>query len=85
MEIAVELSLYPLRADYIPPIEAFIARLRSSGRVKVVTNSLSTQLFGEYAEVFELLGREMRATFDETGKAVFAMKVIGPLAQAGGS
>jgi hypothetical protein len=85
MEIAVELSLYPLHADYIPPIEAFIARLKSGGRVKVVTNSLSTQLFGEYAEVFELLGREMRTTFEHTGKAVFAMKVIGPLSPPSGS
>ena len=85
MEIAVELSLYPLHADYIPPIEAFIARLNSAVRVKVVTNSLSTQLFGEYTEIFELLGREMRTTFEENDKAVFAMKVIGPLSPPGGS
>ena len=46
MDIAVELSLYPLNADYIPPIKDFIDRLNAHSQLKVVTNSLSTQGFG---------------------------------------
>ena len=40
MDIAVELSLYPLDADYIPPIQDFIDRLNTHGGLKVVTNSM---------------------------------------------
>ena len=80
MDIAVEISLYPLNAEFIPPIEDFIRRLNAAGRFKVVTNSLSTQVFGRYDEVFAALARELRATFENNAKAVFVMKVIGPLA-----
>ena len=84
MEIAVDMSLYPLATEFIPPIEAFIARLQATRGLKVVTNSLSTQVFGEYAQVMEILTREMRTTFAENDKAVFVMKFVGPLTPAGG-
>lgn len=80
MDIAVELSLYPLNARYIPPIEDFIGRLNADGRLKVVTNSLSTQVFGPYELVMDVLTRELRVTFQNNDKAVFVMKVLGPLA-----
>ena len=60
MEIAVEISLYPLDAAFIPPIQAFIDRLNAAERLKVVTTSLSTQVFGEYEDVLGTLAREMR-------------------------
>jgi len=80
MDIAVELSLYPLNAQYIPPIKDFIDRLNADPRLKVVTNSLSTQVVGPYEAVFEALTRELRVTFENNDKAVFVMKVLGPLA-----
>lgn len=80
MDIAVELSLYPLDADYVPPIQDFIDRLNTHGGLKVVTNSMSTQVFGEYTRVMAALNEELRRTFETNEKAVFAMKVLGPLA-----
>lgn len=86
MEIAVELSLYPLTADFIPTIKDFIDRLNTHPDLRVVTNSLSTQVFGPHARLFEVLQAEIGTTFAERGgaggKAVFVMKVLGPLAQA---
>jgi uncharacterized protein YqgV (UPF0045/DUF77 family) len=80
MQIAVEMSLYPLDADYIPPIQDFIDRLNTHAGLKVVTNSMSTQVFGEYSEVMRALTLELKRTFETNDKAVFAMKVLGPLA-----
>ena len=80
MDIGVEISLYPLNADFIPPIQDFIDRLNVDGRFKVITNSMSTQVFGRYEDVFEALVREIRETFTQNDKAVFVMKVLGPLA-----
>ncbi len=61
MNIGVEISLYPLHDDYIPPIRGFIDRLNADGRFKVMTNDMSTQVFGRYEEVMEALTRELRA------------------------
>ncbi|HEX7417448.1 MAG TPA: YkoF family thiamine/hydroxymethylpyrimidine-binding protein [Steroidobacteraceae bacterium] len=80
MDIGVEISLYPLTRDFIPPIENFIQRLNADKRFKVITNSMSTQVFGRYEDVLEALVREMRPTFELDGKAIFVMKVLGPLA-----
>jgi uncharacterized protein YqgV (UPF0045/DUF77 family) len=82
MDIGVEVSLYPLAEDFGPRIKAFLARLHAAGRFKVVTTSLSTQVFGPYEEVLPTIERAMRATFDEADKAVFILKVFGPLAAA---
>jgi uncharacterized protein YqgV (UPF0045/DUF77 family) len=80
MDIGVEISLYPLRSDFIPPIQSFIDRLNADGRFKVITNSMSTQVFGKYEDVWDVLVREFRQTFEKDGKAIFVMKVLGPLA-----
>lgn len=80
MEIGVEISLYPLTAEFIPPIEDFIRRLNRDGGLKIITNSMSTQVFGPYDAVMGRLVRELRATFETSAKAVFVMKVLGPLA-----
>ena len=84
MDIGIEISLYPLQAEFVPVIHDFIGRLTAEGRFRVVSNSMSTQIFGPYDEVLETVRRELRATFigleTTSGKAVFVMKVIGPLA-----
>jgi hypothetical protein len=81
MNIGVEISLYPLRDEYIPPIRGFIDRLNADSRFKVVTNDMSTQVFGRYEDVMDALTREIRPTFERDGKAIFVMKVLGPLGQ----
>jgi hypothetical protein len=40
---------------------------------------MSTQVFGRYEEVMDALTRELRPTFERDGKAIFVMKVLGPL------
>jgi uncharacterized protein YqgV (UPF0045/DUF77 family) len=79
MDIGIEISLYPLDAEFIPPIQDFIDRLNARAKFRVVTNSMSTQVFGSFDDVFKVLVPEIRATFERNAKAVFVMKVLGPL------
>jgi uncharacterized protein YqgV (UPF0045/DUF77 family) len=79
MEIGVEISLYPLHQQYIPPIQDFIDRLNVQSGLRIVTNSMSTQVFGDYELVMQTLVRELRMTFEANDKAIFVMKVLGPL------
>ncbi len=77
MRIAVEMSLYPLADDFIPPILDFIERLKTHPGLAVVTNSMSTQVSGELDDVFAALRAEVGAAFARPRRSVFVMKVLG--------
>ena len=77
MRTAVELSLYPLDADYVPPIKDFIERLHRHPGLTIVTNAMSTQVAGEHGAVFAAIEQETRVTFGADRRAVFVMKVLG--------
>jgi len=81
MKVAVDISLYPLDADFIPPIDDVIERLNAHVGCEVVTNAMSTQVRGEYDLVMAALNQEIKTTFDRVPKAVFAIKILNnPLA-----
>ena len=77
MELSVEISKYPLADDYIPAIKSFIDRLNTVEGLSVVTNTMSTQVFGEYDLVMTTLSHEMKRSYEEFGKAIFVCKFIG--------
>ena len=76
MQVAVDISLYPLEKDIIPPILDVIDRLRSSPGLDVVTNPMSTQIRGDYDDVMTMLTRELKTTFEYLPKAVFVIKIL---------
>lgn len=77
MQLTVEISLYPLREQYVEPIQWFIDRLKQYPDIERVTNALSTQICGDYDAVMRLLGTEMKAAHEKWGKAVFVCKFLG--------
>jgi len=77
MKIAVDISLYPLNADYVPPIKDFIERLNRDRTLTVNTNAMSTQIAGEHEHVFAALSREIGTSFASGGRSVFVLKVLG--------
>ena len=83
MDIAAELSLYPLQQERVPEIKALIERLNRAAGVRVITNSLSTQVVGPFDLVMAALTRELKTTFGQVDKAVVVMKLIGPLSDSG--
>lgn len=76
MKIAVDISLYPLDKDFIPPIKNFIHRLNHYNSIEVITNNMSTQIIGEYEVIMSILNNEIRDTFEELPKAIFAVKIL---------
>jgi uncharacterized protein YqgV (UPF0045/DUF77 family) len=76
MRVAVDISLYPLTDDFIPPIKDVIERLNANSSVEVATNKMSTQIRGEYDVVMAALNQEIKKTFDQCPKAVFAIKIL---------
>ncbi len=77
MKISIELSLYPLAEEqYKSEIWAFIKRLRNVDGLTVVTNGMSTQVFGDYDLAVEKVMSEIKQVHSTTGAAVFVCKFI---------
>ena len=76
MKVAVDISLYPLDADFIPPIKDVIDRLKEHDGLEVWTNAMSTQLVGDFDIVMDVLRKELGTSFEQLPKAVFVMKMF---------
>ena len=78
MKASIEISMYPLDADYGNQILAFIKELNTHPELEVRTNSMSTQIFGEYDILMNLVKKEIKTVFSTTKTAVMKMKVVKP-------
>ena len=78
MQISIEISLYPLAEDkFKTEIWAFIKRLRAVNGLKVITNGMSTQVFGDYDLAVQQVMAEIKHVHHTLGTAVFICKFIG--------
>jgi len=76
MKVAVDISLYPLDADFVPPIKDVIERINRHDDLEVWTNAMSTQIVGELDNVMRALHEEIGSTFEQQPKAVFVIKML---------
>ncbi|MCM4160500.1 hypothetical protein FHG64_10715 [Antarcticibacterium flavum] len=75
MKISVELTLTPLQDNFEPAIINFIKKLRNSG-LTVKENPLSTQVYGDYDEVMQLLNTEIKDAFEAIDRGLLYMKIV---------
>ncbi|MBT2162738.1 thiamine-binding protein [Zobellia barbeyronii] len=75
MNISVELTFSPLQDDFEEHIINFIKKLRTSG-LTVLENPLSTQVFGEYNEVMDILKNDIKEAFELMDKGLLFMKIV---------
>ena len=75
MKISVELTLAPLKDNYVPTIKSFIKKLR---KLKVIINEtpLSTQIYGEYDEIMNIIIPVIRKTFEHEDAVMLHIKMI---------
>ena len=76
MKLSVEISKYPLHQDHIPFIKGFIDRVNAYEELKVITNTMSTQIFGDYDLVMQVISTEIKHSYEQFGKAIFVCKFI---------
>lgn len=75
MNISVEISKYPLSEDYLNRVDDFLYRLHKHPEIKVETNNISTQVFGNSSDVFRILEKEISQSF-ASGQCPFVLKVL---------
>ena len=76
MKLTVEISKYPLQDNYSDAIQGFIDELNKAPNLHVITNTLSTQIFGDYDDVMAALQSCIRWSFEHYGKVVFVCKFL---------
>ncbi len=75
MDISVELTFTPLQTDFEPAIINFIKALRNSG-LTMLENPLSTQVYGSYDTVMQILKKEMKSALEAVEAGVLLMKIV---------
>jgi uncharacterized protein YqgV (UPF0045/DUF77 family) len=76
MKIVAEISMYPLKEQYLEPIQEFIDRLNTYSSIKVLTTATSTTVSGEYLPTMQLLAKEMQRSHAKVGQAIFVCKFL---------
>lgn len=76
MHISVDISMYPLNADYKPAIKQFIRDLRNIPELELVTNQLSTQITGDFNLVMKAVNSCMRSAMEQPNRVVFVARYL---------
>ena len=76
MFVSLEISKYPLTEDYIAQVLAFIERLQGHPELEVLTNPMSTHIYGPLEVAFPVVQRAIAESFDGPAAAALVMKVL---------
>ena len=76
MTLTVDVSMYPNREDFIPPIDAFIERINQYDGLTVRTFPTSTVVQGEYGLAMRAVQETIAACHAKYGMAVYVVKYI---------
>jgi len=75
MKVTLEITMYPLTDGYKEAVKAFLRRLNKIENIEVVTNGVSTQVFGEYDDVMKAYTDALKPSF-ESGTPIAAVSKI---------
>ena len=76
MKISAELSLYPLDSNYLNIIKEIVEKLNQDPRVTCYTNTMSSQIFGEFDDVMAVIKDILAYSFNQYGKQVLVTKFL---------
>ncbi len=75
MKTSIDISYYPLNQEFRQPIKNFIASLEQQDNISVRSNSMSTQVFGEFDDVMSSVTECIKNAF-ELPESTFVLKII---------
>lgn len=76
MKASVDISMYPLDENYGTAILQFLKRIKKHEGLTLKTNTMSTQIFGEYDHLMKVLTNEMKTAFEDDKAVVMVMKIV---------
>ena len=75
MNVSIEMTLMPLNDNYKDVIKDFILSIRNS-EFKVLENPLSTQIYGYYDKLIDLLKAEIKDVFSNNEGIMVNLKIV---------
>jgi uncharacterized protein YqgV (UPF0045/DUF77 family) len=75
MNVSIEITLMPLNDNYKEVIKNFIKSLRNN-EFKVFENPLSTQIYGDYDKIMNLLNSKIKSVFSENNGIMINLKIV---------
>tara|TARA_B100001057_G_scaffold226585_1_gene226924 strand:+ start:654 stop:914 length:261 start_codon:yes stop_codon:yes gene_type:complete len=75
MNVSIEITLMPLNNNYKEVIKNFIMSLRNN-EFKVFENPLSTQIYGDYDKIMNLLNSKIKSVFFENNGIMINLKIV---------
>ena len=75
MNVSIEMTLMPLNDNYKDIIKDFILSIRNS-EFKVLENPLSTQIYGDYDKLIDLLKVEIKDVFSKNEGIMVNLKIV---------
>jgi uncharacterized protein YqgV (UPF0045/DUF77 family) len=76
MKLSIELTMYPLKDNYLPVIEGFIDHLKDYKDITIEVFPTCTVIMGEYESVMEVLSSSIKWSVNNKDKAVFISKFL---------
>jgi uncharacterized protein YqgV (UPF0045/DUF77 family) len=76
MQVTIDISMYPNREDFIPPIKGFIERINQFDHLKVTTFPTSTVVQGDYAYAMKAVQDTIEDCYKEFNMAIYVAKII---------
>jgi len=75
MNVSIEITLMPLNNNYKEVIKNFIKSLRNN-EFKIFENPLSTQIYGDYDKIMNLLNSKIKSVFSENNGIMINLKIV---------
>ena len=75
MNVSIEMTLMPLNDNYKDIIKDFILSIRNT-EFKVLENPLSTQIYGDYDKLIDLLKVEIKDVFSKNEGIMVNLKIV---------
>ena len=76
LQVTIDVSMYPNKENFIPPIKGFIKTINTYSDLKITTFPTSTVVQGEYHHAMNSVKETISVCQKEFDNAVYVMKVI---------
>lgn len=76
MNVTIDISMYPNKEDFIPPIKGFIEKINCYEDLKITTFPTSTLVQGEYNHAMNAVQETIAKYYEEFNMAVYVAKII---------
>ena len=76
MKVTIDISMYPNKEDFIPPINGFIEKINCYKDLKITTYPTSTVVQGEYNYAMRAVQETIAKCYEELNMAVYVAKII---------